>query len=186
METIAQSPLTATAREAWAAVLRQVLAYRDRYQITDPAEPLGTETQCERGEAYTVAARALQTITSAERVRSTPRTLPNRRRLERVPAVLTEARSGAEPNTCGVRLRRDHGEIRPIGDAIVSPVAVGSPDISASGNMVSTRLLLPRTCAAGICRIKDLPVPVDHLAELRTGLDHEAPHAPDANGLTSC
>jgi hypothetical protein len=96
MENITPPPLPGAARYEWAVALRQVLAYRDRYQITDPTDPLGPQVQGERGEAYLVAAQALQTITPAEFGRMTQAPSRGPRRMERVPAVLAEARSRSE------------------------------------------------------------------------------------------
>lgn len=96
MENITPPPPPGAAREAWAAALRQVLAYRDRYQITDDTDPLGPQVQGERGEAHMVAARALQTITPAEADRSAPTAPRVPSRMERVPTVLAEARSRSE------------------------------------------------------------------------------------------
>jgi DNA primase catalytic core len=112
MENITPPPPPGAEREAWAAALRQVLAYRDRYQITDPTDPLGPEAEGERGEAYTVATRALQTITRAEPDRSTPTALHRPRRIERVPTVLAEARSRSEylSRQAEERARRDQAD----------------------------------------------------------------------------
>jgi hypothetical protein len=111
MENITPPPPPGAEREAWAVALRQALAYRDRYQIADATDPLGPEAEAEgeRGEAYMVAARALQTITSAESGRSTPMTLRAPRRMERVPAVLAKTRSRSEYLCRQVdeRVRRD-------------------------------------------------------------------------------
>ncbi|MEU4386244.1 hypothetical protein [Promicromonospora sp. NPDC023805] len=96
MESITPPPPPGTAREGWAAALRQVLAYRDRYQIDDATDPLGSEAEGERGEAYSVAARGLHTITPPESGRSTPTVPRGPRRIERVPTVLAEARSRSE------------------------------------------------------------------------------------------
>jgi hypothetical protein len=96
MENITPPPPPGAEREVWAAALRQVLAYRDRYQIIDSTDPLGPNVEGERGEAYMVAARALQTIAPAESGRSTPTALLGTRRMERVPAVLAEARNRSE------------------------------------------------------------------------------------------
>jgi DNA primase catalytic core len=110
MENITPPP--GAARDAWAAGLRQVLAYRDRYQITDPNHPLGPHVECERGEAYLMAARALQTITRAERGQRTPRAPRVPRRMERVPAALAEARSRSEylRRQAEERARRDQAD----------------------------------------------------------------------------
>ncbi|WP_275003234.1 MobF family relaxase [Promicromonospora iranensis] len=112
MENITPPPPAGTAREAWAVALRQVLAYRDRYQIIDASDPLGLKDEGERGEAYTVAARALLTITPAEsgRMSHTAPRIP--RRMERVPAVLDEARSRDEylRRQTEERARRDQAD----------------------------------------------------------------------------
>ncbi|MEV0952659.1 MobF family relaxase [Promicromonospora sp. NPDC050249] len=96
MENITPPPSPGAEREAWTMALRQVLAYRDRYQITDTNDPLGPDVQGERGEAYMVATRALQTITPAESGPSTPTAPRGPRRMERVPVVLAEARNRSE------------------------------------------------------------------------------------------
>ena len=112
MENITPPPPPGAEREAWEVALRQVLAYRDRYQIADATDPLGPEAEGERGEAYMVAARALQTITSAESGRSTPMTPRAPRRMERVPAVLAKMRSRSEYpyRQVDVRVRRDQAD----------------------------------------------------------------------------
>lgn len=89
-----------------------MLAYRDRYQITGPNDPLGSEGEGERGEAFMVAARALQTITLTEPGRSTPTPPRGSRRMERVPAVLAEARNRGEylRRQAEERARRDQAD----------------------------------------------------------------------------
>ncbi|MFI6428396.1 MobF family relaxase [Promicromonospora sp. NPDC050880] len=112
MENITPPPPQGAAREAWAMALRQVLAYRDRYQITNPTDPLGPEAEGEHGEAYMEAARALQTITPAKSGQSTPTAPPGPRRIERVPTVLAEARSRSEylSRQAEERARRDQAD----------------------------------------------------------------------------
>lgn len=112
MENITPPPPPGAEREAWAMALRQVLAYRDRYRIADPNDPLGPEVEGERGEAYMVATRALQTITPAEYGRNTPTVTRGTRRMERVPAVLAEARNRSEylRRQAEERARRDQAD----------------------------------------------------------------------------
>jgi DNA primase catalytic core len=112
MENITPPPPRDAARDAWAAALRQVLAYRDRYQITDATDPLGPAAEGERGEAYKTADRALQTVTPAESGRSTPTAPRGPRRMERVPAVLADARGRHEylRRQAEERARRDQAD----------------------------------------------------------------------------
>lgn len=91
--------------------MRQVLAYRDRYQITDPADPLGQGGhEGERGDAYAVAARAMASITAAEDTETMPVTGPGLRCMTRVPVVLAEAQARANERwlrEADERARRD-------------------------------------------------------------------------------
>ncbi|WP_020016572.1 MobF family relaxase [Promicromonospora sukumoe] len=99
MERITPPPADGPARQTWFAGMRQVLAYRDRYQVTDPIEPLGPGGQeGERGDAYVVAARALESITiDTGEARWTPAaSRPVPRPMDRVPVVLSEARVHAK------------------------------------------------------------------------------------------
>ena len=57
METITPPPSDRAARETWTVALRQVLAYRDRYQITSSTDTLGPTAEGERGEARLIAMR---------------------------------------------------------------------------------------------------------------------------------
>jgi hypothetical protein len=90
--------------------MRHVVAYRDRYQVTDRTDPLGPGGQAgERGDAYAITARALEAITATEPrpvVRAGPRPM------ERVPVVLADARAHAErmQREADERARRDHAE----------------------------------------------------------------------------
>lgn len=95
METITPPPPDGHARGPWRAAMRQVVAYRDRYQVTDLVTPLGPPTpEGERGEAYAAAARALEAITtSQESTRRLRRPGPGP--MERVPVVLADARARA-------------------------------------------------------------------------------------------
>ncbi|MEV0949061.1 MobF family relaxase [Promicromonospora sp. NPDC050249] len=104
METIAPPPLGVRARGAWQAAMRQVVAYRDRYQVMVPVTPLGPRVpEGERGEAYAAAARALETITTnQELARQLGCSGPQP--LERVPIVLADARARAS------QTRRDADE----------------------------------------------------------------------------
>lgn len=104
MEPITPPPPDVRARGAWQATMRQVVAYRDRYQVTDTDTPLGPRVpEGERGEAYAVAARALETITTKQELaRQLGRSGP--RPIERVPVVLADARARA------TQMRRDADE----------------------------------------------------------------------------
>jgi DNA primase catalytic core len=112
MENITPPPPPGAARDAWAVALRQVLAYRDRYRITDDTDPLEPAAEGERGEAYMVAARALLTITPAESGRRTPTAQHVPRSMERVPVVLADARSRREHlrRQAEERARRDQAD----------------------------------------------------------------------------
>ncbi|MFE7503881.1 MobF family relaxase [Promicromonospora sp. NPDC057488] len=95
METITPPPPDGHVRETWRMAMRQVVAYRDRYQITDPVDPLGPRaSEGERGEAFAAAARALGAITmdqeSARKLRR-----PGPRPMERASVVLADARARA-------------------------------------------------------------------------------------------
>lgn len=93
METIASPPPDGRGRETWRMAMRQVVAYRDRYQVTDPVDPLGLRApEGEQGEAYAAATRALEAITTdQESARQLRR--PGPRPMERVTVVLTDARA---------------------------------------------------------------------------------------------
>ncbi|MFI6427788.1 MobF family relaxase [Promicromonospora sp. NPDC050880] len=99
METITPPPPPGPARDGWLAAMRQVLAYRDRYQITDPTHPLGPDvSEGERGDAHAVADRALDTITSSDsgtRHAARPVTHCRPKSMERAPVVLADARASA-------------------------------------------------------------------------------------------
>lgn len=112
METLTPPPPDRAARETWTAALRQVLAYRDRYQITSSTDPLGPTVEGERGEAYLVAARALQTITQAEHAETALVARRGPRPMERVPVVLNEARAhgGRMLREADERARRDQAD----------------------------------------------------------------------------
>jgi hypothetical protein len=110
MENITPPPANGPARETWQAAMRQVLAYRDRYQVTDLVDPLGPHlAEGERGEAYGVAARALEAITTDQELRDRQEIRFRRRPMERVPVVLAYARSRAAriPHDAAERARRD-------------------------------------------------------------------------------
>jgi DNA primase catalytic core len=113
METITPPPSADPTRGAWAAAMRQVLAYRDRYQITDPTHPLGPSGhEGERGDAYAITARALASITAAEDTAPRPVARSGSRPMERVPVVLVDARARGERmrREADERARRDHAE----------------------------------------------------------------------------
>ncbi|MFI9487374.1 MobF family relaxase [Promicromonospora sp. NPDC052451] len=115
VETITPPPPSGPAREAWMVAMRQVLAYRDRYQVTDPVHPLGPNVgQGERGDAHTIADQALDTITRGTRDRPMARRVarPRPRPMERVPVVLADARAAAERmrREADERARRDRAE----------------------------------------------------------------------------
>jgi hypothetical protein len=115
MESITPPPSTGPARQAWSAAMRQVLAYRDRYQITDPAYPLGpTGQEGERGDAYAIAARALESITLPSGAGTRPVARPGPRPLERVPVVLADERAlrsdERRRQEADERARRDHAD----------------------------------------------------------------------------
>ncbi|MFJ3404153.1 MobF family relaxase [Promicromonospora sp. NPDC090134] len=95
METITPPPPDGHARGPWRAAMRQVVGYRDRYQVTDAVTPLGPRApEGERGEAYAAAARALEAITtSQESTRQLRR--PGPRLMDRVPVALADARARA-------------------------------------------------------------------------------------------
>ncbi|GAA2220694.1 hypothetical protein GCM10010413_10060 [Promicromonospora sukumoe] len=95
METTTPPPADGHARETWQAAMRQVMAYRDRYQVTDPVNPLGPRVrEGERGEAQVAAARALEAITTSQ-VSTRQLRRPALRPMERVPVVLADARGRA-------------------------------------------------------------------------------------------
>jgi len=100
METISPPPPPGAALDAWRAAMRHVLAYRDRYQITDPVYPLGPGPQKgERGDAQTIAARALDVITATgAQARLVAR--PGSRPMERTPVVLADARARTAERLC--------------------------------------------------------------------------------------
>ncbi|MFD7022504.1 hypothetical protein [Promicromonospora sukumoe] len=91
----------------------QVLAYRDRYQVTDPVYPLGPNVQDgERGDAYAIATRALEAITSTGDNENRPAVRSGPRAMKRGPAVLADARAHAEQvrREADERTRREHAE----------------------------------------------------------------------------
>ncbi|MFI8528392.1 MobF family relaxase [Promicromonospora sukumoe] len=95
METITPPPPDGHGREAWRMAMRHVVAYRDRYQVTDPVDPLGPQApEGERGEAYAAAERALKAITMDQ---EPPRQLrrPGPRPMERASVVMADARARA-------------------------------------------------------------------------------------------
>ncbi|MDR7381221.1 MobF family relaxase [Promicromonospora iranensis] len=105
MESIASPPPDVRARGAWQAAMRQVVAYRDRYQVTDQVSPLGPRVpEGERGEEYAAAARALETITTNQEPALQLSSSGPRRSMERVPVVLADARARA------AQIRRDADE----------------------------------------------------------------------------
>jgi DNA primase catalytic core len=115
MEPITPPHAAGPNRGAWAVAMRQVVAYRDQYQITDPTRPLGPSgLEGERGDAYAIAARALASITVAEdsALRPLARSMP--RPMERVPAVLADARAHRDyerrRQQADEHARRDHTE----------------------------------------------------------------------------
>ncbi|MFJ3408310.1 MobF family relaxase [Promicromonospora sp. NPDC090134] len=96
MESITPPPANDPARESWRAAMRHVVAYRDRYQVTDPVDPLGPRlSEGERGEAYASAVRALEAITTDQELSDRQRIRARRRPMERVPVVLADARARA-------------------------------------------------------------------------------------------
>ncbi|MFD7311029.1 MobF family relaxase [Promicromonospora sp. NPDC059942] len=109
METITPPPPDGRGLETWRMAMRQVVAYRDRYQVTDPVDPLGPRaSEGERGEAYAAAARALEAITmDQESARQLRR--PGPRPMERVPVVLADPRARAAQmrHDADERARRD-------------------------------------------------------------------------------
>jgi DNA primase catalytic core len=113
METITPPPSADPTRGAWAAAIRQVIAYRDRYQVTDPTHPLGASGhEGERGDAYAIAARALASITATEDVATRPIPVSGPRPMERVPVVLADALARTEQirRDADERARRDHAD----------------------------------------------------------------------------
>ncbi|MFI2486870.1 MobF family relaxase [Promicromonospora kroppenstedtii] len=121
METITPPSANGPAREIWQAAMRQILAYRDRYQVTDSVDPLGPRlSEGERSVAYRGAARALESITSGittdgatDLVLSGRQRARSGRPMERVPAVLAEVRARAGERVrreADERARRDHAE----------------------------------------------------------------------------
>ncbi|WP_285100703.1 MobF family relaxase [Promicromonospora sp. MEB111] len=116
MQSITPPPPPGPPREAWMAAMRQVLAYRDRYQITDPVHPLGPEGGVgERGDARAIADRALDTITTSDtgtRSAARPVAWSGPKPMERVPVVLADARASAERmrREADERVRRDRAE----------------------------------------------------------------------------
>ncbi|MFI8524879.1 MobF family relaxase [Promicromonospora sukumoe] len=93
METITPPPPDGHGRETWRMAMRQVVAYRDRYQVTDLVDPLGPRApEGERGEAYAAVAQALEAITTEQEQAGQPRH-PVPRPVERIPVVM---RAGTE------------------------------------------------------------------------------------------
>ncbi|MFI2489943.1 MobF family relaxase [Promicromonospora kroppenstedtii] len=110
METVTPLPVGGPAQETWRTAMRQVLAYRDRYQITDPVDPLGVRlTEGERGEACAGAARALDAITTDQGLEARRQVRSRQRPMERVPVVLADARAHAAHvrHEAAERARRD-------------------------------------------------------------------------------
>ncbi|MFE7504666.1 toprim domain-containing protein [Promicromonospora sp. NPDC057488] len=96
MESTTPPPPDGRAREAWQTAMREVVAYRDRYQVTDPVDPLGPRvTEGERGQAHAGAAQALKAITTRQDLGAQQCVRPGARPMERVPVVLAEARARA-------------------------------------------------------------------------------------------
>jgi DNA primase catalytic core len=94
MENITPPPPAGPEREAWIRTMRQVLAYRDRYRITDPVSPLGPAGQeGERGDARAIAARALEATIDTPPL---PAARRQKRPMERAHVVLADGRSHAE------------------------------------------------------------------------------------------
>lgn len=115
METITPPPSADPTRGAWVAAMRQVIAYRDRYQVTDPTHPLGASGyEGERGDAYAIAAQALASITATEDVTTRPVPVTGLRPMERVPVVLADARARRDyerrRQEADEQARRDHAE----------------------------------------------------------------------------
>jgi hypothetical protein len=93
--------------------MRHVVAYRDRYQVTDPVDPLGPcLSEGERGEAYAGAARALEAITADQEPRDRQSIRSRRHPMERVPVVLADARAHAAQirHDANERARREAAE----------------------------------------------------------------------------
>ncbi|PUB20845.1 DNA primase catalytic core [Promicromonospora sp. AC04] len=113
MERITPPPSAGPARRTWSTAMRQVLAYRDRFQVTHPTDPLGPGGyEGERGDAYTVAARALRSITTAGDTEARLVNEPGPRPMKRVPVVLAEARARARQmrREADERTRREYVE----------------------------------------------------------------------------
>jgi DNA primase catalytic core len=115
METLKPPPSADPTRGSWAAAMRQVVAYRDRYQVTDPTDPLGPSGhESERGDAYSIAARALASITDAEDTVFRPVARSGARPLDRVPVVLADARARRDyeryRQQADEQARHDHAE----------------------------------------------------------------------------
>jgi DNA primase catalytic core len=118
METITPPPpppSAGPARGAWDTAMRQVLAYRDRYQVTDPTDSLGpVGHEGERGDAYAIAARAMASITAAEDAEARSLARSRLRPMERVPVVLADAQVlctyERRRQEADEQARRDHTE----------------------------------------------------------------------------
>jgi DNA primase len=118
METITPPPpppSAGPARGAWDTAMRQVLAYRDRYQVTDPTDSLGPVWhEGERGDAYAIAARAMASITAAEDAEARSLARSRLRPMERVPVVLADAQVlctyERRRQEADEQARRDHTE----------------------------------------------------------------------------
>ncbi len=96
--------------------MRQVVAYCDRYQVTDLVAPLGQRvSEGERGDAYAAAARALEAITTNDELGTRQLGRPGPRPLDRVLVVLADARARAAQirSNADERARRDAADREP-------------------------------------------------------------------------
>lgn len=98
MASITDQPTTPGARHEWTTAVRQLVAYRDRYQVTDTDSPLGPAVGSgDQGTAYRAADQVLGSITRDEET-SAPSSAPPARSMDRVAALLAEARARAAEN----------------------------------------------------------------------------------------
>jgi DNA primase catalytic core len=98
MASITDQPTQPGPRHEWTNAVRQVVAYRDRYQVTDTDSPLGPSVaRGDQGTAYQAAAQALGSITRDEEP-SELASPPPARSMDRVAALLAEARARAAEN----------------------------------------------------------------------------------------